>query len=64
MSSRAKLKRERGPKRIKDRPSAALGEREERGAEIMTRRSINNSMSLRRKNSSFQMVLIYDPRRP
>lgn len=64
MSSRAKLKRERGPKRIKDRPLAAQGEKEERGAEIMTRRSINNSMSLRRKKRSFQTVLIYDQRKP
>ena len=63
MSSRAKLNRERGPKRIKDQHSVAQGEKEAPGAEIMRRRSINKSVNLRRKKRSFQMVLIYDLRR-
>ena len=58
MWSRAKLKRERGPKTTKSQVSAAREEKEEPGAETTRRKSISFSMSLRRKKRNFPMALI------
>lgn len=59
MWSRAKLRKERGPRKINDQLSAARGEKEGQGADKMKRKSINMSMSLRKKKrKSFQPVHI------